>query len=276
MTHELINKAVNQLEKTVNTKLEATVSRQIQVQFQTYGKQALQEALKSSMEASILPAFKMSCKIMFDQIDSTFQKGMVDHTTAAHQQVESIHCFEGYYLGMSVGTGPVRNRNRYCDIIRTGNRTAGSDAGSGPDFSVIYANKNRIVTGSGSVPVPAVLKVNPITIYSASSITQTLTSELTDGQRKLVALAGSKSVNPLLSQISNEPTSGFHEKMEAPMDPTKELSRLVYEHKYEEAFTSTLQRSDVRTVSWLCSQVDLQGILTSNPVPLSQGVLLIL
>nr|KAJ0213657.1 hypothetical protein LSAT_V11C400221510 [Lactuca sativa] len=60
--------------------------------------------------------------------------------------------------------------------------------------------------------------------------------------------------------------------MEAPMDPTKELSRLVYEHKYEEAFTSTLQRSDVRTVSWLCSQVDLQGILTSNPVPLSQGV----
>lgn len=33
---------INQLEKIVNTKLEATVSRQIQVQFQTSGKQALQ------------------------------------------------------------------------------------------------------------------------------------------------------------------------------------------------------------------------------------------
>ncbi|KAI3510177.1 hypothetical protein L1887_25708 [Cichorium endivia] len=206
------DKAVNQLEKTVSSKLEATVSRQIQVQFQTSGKQALQEALKSSMEASVLPAFEMSCKTMFDQIDSTFQKGMVDHTTAAHQQIESIHS-----------------------------------------------------------PLAFALRD---TINSASSMTQTLSSELTDGQRKLVALAGSKSVIPLIGQISNGPTGGFHEKIETPVDPTKELSRLVYEHKYEEAFTSALQRSDVRIVSWLCSQVDLQGILTSNSLPLSQGVLL--
>lgn len=40
-----------------------------------------------------------------------------------------------------------------------------------------------------------------------------------------------------------------------PLDPTKELSRLVTEHKYEEAFTAALQRSDVGIVSWLCSQV---------------------
>ncbi|CAL5371804.1 unnamed protein product [Camellia sinensis] len=36
------DKAVNQLEKSVNSKLEATVARQIQAQFQTSGKQALQ------------------------------------------------------------------------------------------------------------------------------------------------------------------------------------------------------------------------------------------
>ena len=30
------------------------------------------------MEASVLPAYEMSCKTMFDQIDSTFQKGMVE------------------------------------------------------------------------------------------------------------------------------------------------------------------------------------------------------
>lgn len=46
---------------------------------------------------------------------------------------------------------------------------------------------------------------------------------------------------------------------EAPIDPTKELSRLVAEHKYDEAFTAALHRSDVSIVSWLCSQV--QGLL---------------
>ena len=36
------DKAVNQLDKSVNAKLEATVARQIQAQFQTTGKQVLQ------------------------------------------------------------------------------------------------------------------------------------------------------------------------------------------------------------------------------------------
>ncbi|KAJ9551251.1 hypothetical protein OSB04_015296 [Centaurea solstitialis] len=210
------DKTVNQLEKSVNSKLEASVARQIQTQFQTSGKQALQEALKSSMEASVVPAFEMSCKAMFDQVDATFQKGMVEHTSAAQQQIESAHS-----------------------------------------------------------PLAIALRD---AINSASSVTQTLSGELADGQRKLVALAlagaNSEAGNPLMTQISNGPIGSFHRKIEAPLDPTKELSRLVYEHKYEEAFTSALQRSDVWIVSWLCSQVDLQGLLTSNPLPLSQGVLL--
>ncbi|XP_024959259.1 enhancer of mRNA-decapping protein 4-like isoform X2 [Cynara cardunculus var. scolymus] len=210
------DKSVNQLEKSINSKLEASVARQIQTQFQTSGKQALQEALKLSMEASVVPAFEMSCKAMFDQVDATFQKGMVEHTSAAQQQIESAHS-----------------------------------------------------------PLAIALRD---AINSASSVTQTLSGELADGQRKLVALAlagaNSEAGNPLMTQISNGPIGSFHEKIEAPLDPTKELSRLVYEHKYEEAFTAALQRSDVWIVSWLCSQVDLQGLLTSNPLPLSQGVLL--
>lgn len=43
------------------------------------------------MEASVVPAFEMSCKTMFDQVDATFQKGMSEHTSAAHQHVESAH-----------------------------------------------------------------------------------------------------------------------------------------------------------------------------------------
>lgn len=115
-------------------------------------------------------------------------------------------------------------------------------------------------------------------INSASSVTQTLSGELAEGHRKLLALAvagaNSKAANPLVSQLSNGPLGGLHEKLEAPLDPTKELSRLIAERKYEEAFTAALQRSDVSIVSWLCSQVELQLIMSMNPLPLSQGVLL--
>ncbi|KAK3009635.1 hypothetical protein RJ639_015174 [Escallonia herrerae] len=131
-------------------------------------------------------------------------------------------------------------------------------------------------------PLALALRVRSLSdvdaISSASSMTQSLSSELADGQRKLIALAiagaSSNAGNPLVSQLSNGPLGGFHEKIEAPLDPTKELSRLIYEHKYEEAFTAALQRSDVSIVSWLCSQVDLQRILMANTMPLSQGVLL--
>ena len=48
-------------------------------------------------------------------------------------------------------------------------------------------------------------------------MTQTLSGELADGQRKLVALAlagaNSEAVNPLMSQMSNGPVGSFHEKV---------------------------------------------------------------
>ncbi|XP_043699488.1 enhancer of mRNA-decapping protein 4-like isoform X2 [Telopea speciosissima] len=211
------DKAVSQLEKSVHLKLEATVARQIQAQFQTSGKQALQDALRSSFEASVIPGFEMSCKTMFEQVDAAFQKGMVEHAAAVQQQFESAHS-----------------------------------------------------------PLAIALRD---AINSASSVTQTLTGEIADGQRKLLALAAaganSKAVNPLVTQISNGSLGGHHEmQVEAPLDPTKELSRLISERKFEEAFTAALQRSDVSIVSWLCSQVDLEAILSMVPQPLSQRVLL--
>ncbi|XP_010534815.2 PREDICTED: enhancer of mRNA-decapping protein 4-like isoform X1 [Tarenaya hassleriana] len=210
------DKAINQLDKSVNSKLEATIARQIQAQFQTSGRQALQEALRFSLEASIIPAFEMSCKNMFEQVDSTFQKGFGEHTGAAQQQFESAH-------------------SRLAHTLRE-------------------------------------------TINSASSVAQTLNCELADGQRKLIALAAAGAnpgaTNALVTQLSNGPSGALLEKVEAPLDPTTELSRMVSERKYEEAFTSALQRSDVSIVSWLCSQVDLHGLLAMVTIPLSQGVLL--
>ncbi|CAL9751523.1 unnamed protein product [Musa acuminata subsp. burmannicoides] len=217
------DKAVNHLERSVSSKLEATVSRQIQTQLQTSGKQVLQDALRSCVESSVVPAFEQSCKAMFEQIDCVFQKGMNEHTAASQQQLEAAH-------------------------------------------------------------TPLALTLRD-TINSSLSITQNLTTELVDGQRKLLALVASgntKTTSPTTIQQTNGPLPGLPEmalsvqQVEAPLDPKKELSRLTSERKYEEAFTMALQRSDVSIVSWLCTQVDLHAICYTVPLPLSQGVLLAL
>ncbi|XP_062222153.1 enhancer of mRNA-decapping protein 4-like [Phragmites australis] len=116
------------------------------------------------------------------------------------------------------------------------------------------------------------------TINSASSITQSFSSELLDGHRKLLALVASgnaKAHNTNALQPINGPMGGPPE-VEAPLDPMKELGRLISERKFDEAFTMALQRSDVSIVSWLCSQVDLRALCAMVPVPLNQGVLLAL
>ncbi|KAK9002371.1 hypothetical protein V6N11_025054 [Hibiscus sabdariffa] len=210
------DKAVNQLEKSVNSKLEAIVARQIQAQFQTSGKQALQEALRTSVEALVVPAFEISCKALFEQVDAAFQKGMVEHTNAAQQQLDS-------------------------------------------------ANSSLAITLRDA-------------INSVSSIAKTLSGEFAEGQRKILALAAaganSNAATSLATQLSNGPLGALHDKVVVPMDPMKELSKLLSEGKYEEAFTIALQRSDLSIVAWVCSQVDLRTILSTNPFPLSQGVLL--
>lgn len=210
------DKVVNQLDKSVTAKLEATVARQIQLQFHTSVKQILQDVLRTSFESLLVPAFEQSCKTMFEQVDSAFQKGMSEHAVSIQQQVEAAH-------------------------------------------------------------TPLVLTLKE-TITSASSITQSLTSELLDGHRKLLALVTSGNANAQNTNVlqpNNGPISGPPE-VEAPLDPMKELGRLISERKFDEAFTVALQRSDVSIVSWLCSQVDLRALCAMAPVPLNQGVLLAL
>lgn len=54
-------------------------------------------------------------------------------------------------------------------------------------------------------------------INSASTVAQTLGGEVLEGQRKLLSLAAaganSSAVNPLISQLSNGPLGGLHEKV---------------------------------------------------------------
>ncbi|KAF7137465.1 hypothetical protein RHSIM_Rhsim07G0051800 [Rhododendron simsii] len=176
LVEKTVKKEFNAIEKAVSVAIAEAF--QIQAQLQTSGKQALQETLKSSLEGLTIRAFEMQCKAIFEKVDTTFQKGMIDHATVAQQQFESTHS-----------------------------------------------------------PLALALKD---AINSASSLSQTLRRELYDAQRKLLALAA---------------TGANSNKIEAPLDLTKELSRLVFEHKYEEAFATALQRLDVSIVSWLCYQL---------------------
>ena len=56
------------------------------------------------MEALVIPAFEISCKAMFEQVDAAFQKGMDEHTNAAQQHLESASsslaiALRVYFLG---------------------------------------------------------------------------------------------------------------------------------------------------------------------------------
>ncbi|XP_024397428.1 enhancer of mRNA-decapping protein 4 isoform X1 [Physcomitrium patens] len=84
-------KMLPQLEKSVGAKLEGTVTRQIQTQFQTIGRQVLQEALRSCFESTVLPAFERTCRTMLDHVESSFQHGMSEYTQHAQEQLLSSH-----------------------------------------------------------------------------------------------------------------------------------------------------------------------------------------
>ncbi|CAB4281928.1 unnamed protein product [Prunus armeniaca] len=155
------DKAVNQLEKSVNSKFEATVPGKYRRSSKLLANKLF------SMEASVVPAFEKSCKAMFEQVDATFQKGMLEHTNAAQQHFDSAHS-----------------------------------------------------------PLALALRE---AISSASSVTQTLSGEVADGQRKLIALAAartsSSAVNPLVTQLTNGPLGGLHEKLAC--DISNDTSRKV-------------------------------------------------
>ncbi|KAF9608068.1 hypothetical protein IFM89_005983 [Coptis chinensis] len=236
----LASKLFSQYSNSAVMPFQCTVISAIGISIKTGLYTIVADALRSTLEASVIPAFEMSCKAMFEQVDMVFQKGLVEHTAAAQQKFDTVH---------SPLTLALRIRCYfYGDWLYFDKETGDADEGHEA-------------------------------INSASLITQTLTGELAEGQRKLLALsvagANSNTVNPLVTQLSNGPMGRNHDTampIEAPLDPTIELSRLISERKFGEAFTGALQRSDVSIVSWLCSQ----GILGMVPLPLSQGVLLAL
>jgi enhancer of mRNA-decapping protein 4 len=63
-------------------------------------------------------------------------------------------------------------------------------------------------------------------------------------------------------------------RVEESLDPTIELNRLLRGGMLEEAFNKALTAGDLQIVFWLCHQLDPVALLSADPPPVSQGVLL--
>lgn len=128
----------------------------------------------------------MACKAMFEQIDATFQKGMGEHTNANQQHFENTHA----QLALNL---------RVCIHLLH----SGFDR-----LIVLLFTERRKYFEFGFFLVLLQEALNAV-----SSVTQTMSCELVDGQRKLIALAASganaSGGNQLVSQRSN----GLNEKV---------------------------------------------------------------
>lgn len=141
-----------------------------------------QDGLRAGLDASVIPSFEVQCKAMFDQIDATFQNGLVDHLAAAQKQFDSAH-------------SPLAVALRVCIFIKNQSLSSSS-------------NNRKVECWLDCI-------ILQDTMNSALTMSQTLSGELADGQRKLIAIAGaaggSNMSNPLVSQLSNGPLAGLCE-----------------------------------------------------------------
>lgn len=71
------------------------------------------------MEASVVPAFEMSCKAMCDQVDATFHKGIIELNTASQKQVESSHSSSAIALRVRIKKSFIVTRVHYinCPVV---------------------------------------------------------------------------------------------------------------------------------------------------------------
>ncbi|KAG0628353.1 hypothetical protein M758_1G020200 [Ceratodon purpureus] len=210
----LNEKVIPQMEKTVLSKLEATMTKQLKFQFQTSGKQALQDGIRSGFETLIIPAFERSCQTMFDQVSTVFQTEMIEHSSHVQRELASSH-------------------------------------------TALATNLQDLIAG-------------------ASSLAKDLNDELVQSMTKLLRLVKTAGAAGEVNQHKDNLPDKVHSlrRVEESLDPTIELSRMLRAGMLEEAFNKALTAGDLQIVFWLCQQLDPVKLLSADPPPVSQGVLL--
>lgn len=91
------DKAVNQLDKSVNSKLEATVARQIQAQFQTTGKQVLQVCIYPALSRSTVH-IKLTASDVITFNLRTHSNPVLKHLWFLHLKCHAKQCLSKWIL----------------------------------------------------------------------------------------------------------------------------------------------------------------------------------
>ncbi|KAI9115753.1 hypothetical protein K1719_013422 [Acacia pycnantha] len=129
------------------------------------------------------------------------------------------------------------------------------------------------------VDLLGIFSMAPLPLYQ--QVLLSLLQQLTPSSKSQIDYSFEKgSSDSELQQNQLNTGSSMQEKVEVTPDPRNEalpirneLARLISQRRYEEAFVISLQRTDRSVLSWFCSEF-LLGILSMDPLPLSQRVLL--
>ncbi|KAK9805896.1 hypothetical protein WJX73_002358 [Symbiochloris irregularis] len=101
----------------------------------------------------------------------------------------------------------------------------------------------------------------------AQATAELLANDVAEGQRTLIRLAA--------ANAAESASPGRTSTADAvDIDPKVQLTQLINQERYEDAFHKVLESGDVELVEWLCGEVDPGDVCSREPVPLSQGVLL--
>lgn len=206
-------------------------------------KAAVQEAVRACFVEMVVPAVERSCGAMLQQMEVAMGAGLKHVSASLHQQ---------HRIDSSSNAALATSLQEAIAEARALASTLGAVEGQ---MKLLCDSLSLSTSASASAAEKiktSLLRGNP---SSSSHSNGLLTLHETEKEKQVLSL----------------------EHVEAALDPTRELTRLVAENNLEGAFTRALSLSDTAIVSWLCSQLRPEVVLEGGPggqAGLSQGVLL--
>mmetsp|Transcript_43107 Transcript_43107/g.71781 ORF Transcript_43107/g.71781 Transcript_43107/m.71781 type:complete len:1471 (+) Transcript_43107:67-4479(+) len=245
------------LEKTVKDVLSSVVTKQMNESVAdkliASMRSALHETFKMNFHDVLVPAFEMSCRKMFEQINDTFDRGLDDRIQkplndffrSAHQNTLAEQQASKNMLGM------IENVNR--SVIEM-HKSMEEQFRAAEHFRVQREREEEVdsMRRSQSMDDAAAALPVPTNLSRSASRAQNYTSH----------------------SIGSSSSIMWKVPAPKPVDPRLALTVLINEHRYQEAFLQVLSSSDLDLLSWLCNALQAHSILAISPLPISQPVLL--
>ncbi|XP_063930545.1 enhancer of mRNA-decapping protein 4-like [Zophobas morio] len=235
-------------------------------------------AFYSTSQNYIVPAFNASCQVMMQQLQSTFQKGLLEYQKRFTTEVEESHLLEAslnklqshiqIYSAQFMKCANQSNE-KVLDALKKLN--ANFEA-----FKEVQFKKNNELS--------QLLE----SLYQMQLQLCTRQSDFLTRQQKLkrnsestilgspTSLAEEKRETHLVSRFG-----AFQKEAQDVAPPTLrrgnlwgKISACLRSGDYENAFTLALSAKNIKFLEWLSTAISLDELFKRNPLPLSQSVLL--